>query len=84
MREWEVAWAKKRSASVTSLTPMTALTGVTPVLMTRHEAAQYLNISLRTLDEQIYQKEVQVVRIGRSVRLRKERLDEFITAREGQ
>ena len=53
-------------------------------MMTRHEAAQYLNISLRTLDEQIYQKEVQVVRIGRSVRLRKERLDEFITAREGQ
>jgi excisionase family DNA binding protein len=51
-------------------------------LLTRHEAAEALHQSLRTVDENIANGSIKVVRIGRSVRIRPEALEEFIDARE--
>jgi excisionase family DNA binding protein len=51
-------------------------------LLTRHEAAEALHQSLRTIDENIANGSLRVVRIGRSVRIRPEALEEFIDARE--
>jgi excisionase family DNA binding protein len=54
----------------------------TSPLLTRHEAAEALNQSLRTIDENIANGSLRIVRIGRSVRIRPEALEEFIDARE--
>jgi excisionase family DNA binding protein len=51
-------------------------------LLTRPQAAAYLNISQRTLDEQAARGNIRTVKIGRSVRFRKKTLDEFIEIKE--
>lgn len=52
------------------------------LLYDRPEAAARLAISLRTLDEQVALGNIQVVRIGRSVRFRPSALEFFIEANE--
>jgi excisionase family DNA binding protein len=54
----------------------------TTQLVTRHEAAAALGISVRTMDDLISKGEVPVVRVGRSVRIRPSALDYFVEARE--
>lgn len=54
----------------------------TPLLLTRHEAAAKLAISLRTLDLQIANGNISVCRIGGAVRFRPTALDYFIEANE--
>ena len=51
-------------------------------LLDRHQSAAFLSVSIRTLDEKIARKEIPVVRIGKSVRLRIETLERFIEANE--
>jgi excisionase family DNA binding protein len=51
-------------------------------LLNRPEAADYLNIALRTLDEKTAIGEISVCRIGRAVRYRAAALDDFIEANE--
>jgi len=51
-------------------------------LLTRYEAAEALHQSLRAIDNIIADGSLKVVRIGRSVRIRRETLEEFVDARE--
>lgn len=51
-------------------------------LLTRHEAAEHLTVSLRVLDELAAKKAIRYVKIGRSVRYRIQALEEFIKASE--
>lgn len=51
-------------------------------ILNRIGAAEYLGISLRTIDELISNGSLRVVRIGRSVRFRAESLEEFLEANE--
>lgn len=51
-------------------------------LLTRCEAAEALHQSLRAIDNIIADGSLKVVRIGRSVRIRRETLEEFVDARE--
>ena len=54
---------------------------LTPLLK-REEAAEVLSQSVRKLDLEIACGNLKVVRIGRSVRIRPEALDQYIEARE--
>lgn len=49
------------------------------LLLTRHEAAQVLNISVDTLDELRYENKIRCVRIGARVYFTPEELKSFIT-----
>ena len=49
--------------------------------LTRNEVATLLNVSLRTVDNWIQGKAIQVVKIGRSIRITKSALDDFIQCR---
>jgi len=51
-------------------------------LLNRSEAAEILNVSLRNLDERTARGEIRVVRVGRSVRYKRESLEDFIEANE--
>ncbi len=51
-------------------------------LLTRPEAAHYLALSVRMIDELLKAGELPAVYIGRSVRFRPAALDGFIEARE--
>jgi excisionase family DNA binding protein len=53
-------------------------------LLTRPQAAEYLNVSQRTLDEQLALGNIPAVRIGRSVRFRKTSLDYYIDVMESR
>jgi excisionase family DNA binding protein len=53
-------------------------------LLNRGQAAEYLTVSLRTLDEQTSIGNIPVVRIGRACRFRKSALDYFIEANESR
>lgn len=52
-------------------------------MLTRESAAEWLAVSLRTLDLHIANGDLQVCRIGRSVRIRPVTLERFVEAREG-
>lgn len=52
-----------------------------PKLLTRHEAAHALSSCLRTVDEAIASGDLEIIRIGRSVRIRPSALEDFIEAR---
>ena len=54
------------------------------LLFTREEAAQKLNISLRSVDEQIARGNLPVSRIGRAVRIRPSAIDFLIEANESR
>jgi excisionase family DNA binding protein len=51
-------------------------------LLTRHEAAEHLTVSLRVLDELAAKRKIRAVKIGRSVRYRMQALEDFIKASE--
>lgn len=51
-------------------------------LLNRPEAAEFLNVSQRTLDEQTARGKIRAVKIGRSVRYRIQALEDFIQANE--
>jgi excisionase family DNA binding protein len=51
-------------------------------LLTRYEAAEALHQSLRAIDNIIADGSLKVVRIGRSVRIRRETLEDFVDSRE--
>jgi excisionase family DNA binding protein len=51
-------------------------------IFTRHESAAYSRVCLRTLDSAIANGNIQVIRIGRSLRIRKSALDAFLEACE--
>ena len=53
------------------------VTFVRPV-MNRDEAAEYLRVSVASIDNWITEGSLKCARIGRSVRIRKEWLDEYI------
>jgi excisionase family DNA binding protein len=50
-------------------------------LLTRQDVARSLSTCLRTIDEAIASGDIEIVRIGRSVRIRPSALEEFIEAR---
>lgn len=54
----------------------------TKTTLSRPEAAEYIGISLRILDERTANGEILRVKIGRSVRYRVSALDNFIEANE--
>jgi len=49
-------------------------------LFSKKEIAEKLNISVRTIDRLIKSKKLNACKIGRSVRITQEQLDEFIQA----
>ena len=49
-------------------------------LLTRSEAAEYLNIAVRTVDDNTANGSIAACRIGRSVRYTLADLDEFVAA----
>ena len=51
-------------------------------LLDRHEAAEFLGVSVRTIDEQTANGSLKCVRIGRAVRFRPETLDSYTEANE--
>lgn len=51
-------------------------------LLTRHEAAQSLSVSLRMVDDLVKRGDLAAVRIGRSVRIRPSAIENFVEARE--
>ena len=51
-------------------------------LLNRHEVADLLQVSLRTVDQHMALGNLRVIKIGRSVRVRMSALDEFLDARE--
>lgn len=53
-------------------------------LLTKKEASRVLASSLRTVDGLIASGNLQVVRIGKSVRIRPSELERFISARESR
>lgn len=55
-----------------------------PMLYDRPQAAALLNISLRSLDDQIAKRTLPVVRIGRAVRFRPEALKAYVEAIESK
>ncbi|MEI7912480.1 MAG: helix-turn-helix domain-containing protein [Verrucomicrobiota bacterium] len=63
-----------RSEATTGSSAQTAL-------LTRHEAARQLATCLRTVDEAIAKGDIEVIKIGRSVRIRPSALELFIEAR---
>ena len=60
--------------------PMVAITP----LLKREEAAEALNQSIRKVDLEIACGNLKAVRIGRSVRIRREALNQYIEARESR
>jgi excisionase family DNA binding protein len=60
---------------------MTTLSAHT-LLLNRKNAGTILGVSLRTVDHLISSGDLAVIRIGKSVRIRPEALDDFIAARE--
>jgi excisionase family DNA binding protein len=53
---------------------------VSPLLYDRHEAAARLSVSLRTIDELIQSRALEIVRIRRAVRIKPQALVNFIEA----
>lgn len=51
-------------------------------LLTRHEAAHSLSLSLRTIDELVKRGELAAVKIGRSIRIRPAAIEKFLEAIE--
>lgn len=51
-------------------------------LLDRHEAADFLGVSVRTIDEQTSNGSLKCVRIGRSVRFRPATLESYTEANE--
>lgn len=51
-------------------------------LLNRPQAAAFLGVAMRTLDEQTANGSLKVVRIGRAVRFRPATLEDFIEANE--
>jgi len=60
------------------------MTDTVSPLLNRPQAAAYLNIGLRTIDEQTAKGAIASVHIGRSVRYRTAALDDFIEANESR
>jgi len=52
-------------------------------LLTRKQGAACLNIALRSLDHLITAKEIPILKIGKSIRIRPAAIEDFIFAREG-
>jgi excisionase family DNA binding protein len=61
--------------------PQLNSTTVTASLLTRQDTAVALATCLRTVDEFIASGDLEIVRIGRAVRIRPSALEEFIEAR---
>jgi len=61
--------------------PQLSSTTATASLLTRQDAALALSTCLRTVDEAIASGDIEIVRIGRSVRIRPSALELFIEAR---
>ncbi|MEI7956941.1 MAG: helix-turn-helix domain-containing protein [Verrucomicrobiota bacterium] len=59
----------------------TAASAANSALLTRHEASRQLATCLRTVDEAIAKGDIEVIKIGRSVRIRPSALELFIEAR---
>ncbi|MEM7559514.1 MAG: helix-turn-helix domain-containing protein [Planctomycetota bacterium] len=53
-----------------------------PGALSRHDAATYIGISLRKLDELLNRKEIPMTRIDASVVVRVESLDKYLRKRE--
>ena len=51
-------------------------------LLTRHEAAHILSLSLRTIDELVKRGDLSAVKIGRSIRIRPTAIENFLEAIE--
>jgi len=49
-------------------------------ILTKQQVAEHLNISKRTIDRLIFSGQLNAYKIGRSVRISQEQLDEFLTA----
>ncbi len=49
-------------------------------IFTKQHAAKHLNISTRTIDRLIFSGQLKAYKIGRSVRISQEQLDEFLEA----
>lgn len=52
----------------------------TDPLLTKQQASDYLTMSPRTIDKLINTRQLAVVHIGRSVRIRKSQLDAYLAA----
>ena len=55
---------------------------VTKQLLTRHEAAHSLSLSLRTIDELVKRGDLKAAKIGRSIRIRPAAIESFLEALE--
>lgn len=51
-------------------------------LLSRRDAAKYLGICLRSLDQLIHDQQLPIIRIGRRVMFRREALHQWLQARE--
>jgi excisionase family DNA binding protein len=51
-------------------------------LLTRHEAAHCLALSLRTIDDLVKRGDLKAVKIGRSIRIRPTAIESFLEAIE--
>jgi excisionase family DNA binding protein len=69
-----------RRESLETLAPATAA----KLLLTRHEAAEMLGLSVRKIDLLVSSGDLPAVRIGRSIRIRPSALDYLIESRESR
>lgn len=53
-------------------------------LLSRKQAAAYLNIAIRSLDQLITAKEIRIVRIGKTIRITPAALADYIAKRESE
>ena len=53
-----------------------------PALLSTSEAAEYLNVPVRWVQEAVRQRKVRCTRLGKHVRFRVEHLDELVAAGE--
>lgn len=70
----------RMSNHASPLAPIAPPASEIPVLFDRAEAASRLSVSLRTVDELISKRAIEIVKIGRSVRIKARSLTAFIEA----
>ena len=79
----EASWRTERREEEMTITdsvvnPGTSTSRIQKLLYARREGAEMLTVSLRTLDTLIATKQLRVIRIGRSVRIPLDALQEFL------
>ena len=50
----------------------------TPLLINMHEAAEYLGICYRTMQELVYKRQIGFIKVGKNYKFRTQDLNEFI------